>query len=118
MTLPTVYRFKHLKERGIVDSWPQLKNLIDNYGFPAGRLTSPQVRTWTEDEIAEWYASRPIGPGVAKGVCARLKAEKAARLGEQSKQEAAIVKALPISEGYPIREIAEIVATKGINAIP
>ena len=82
-------RFRDIKGQGIADSWPQLKNLIDNYGFPPGRLTSPQIRTWTEDEIAEWYASRPTGPGVVKGVCARLKAEKAARLRDQSKQEAA-----------------------------
>jgi predicted DNA-binding transcriptional regulator AlpA len=118
MTLPTVYRFKHVKERGIVDSWPQLKNLIDNYGFPPGRLTSPQIRAWTEDEIAEWYASRPIGPGIAKGVCARLKAEKVARRGEQSKQDAAVMKAVPSSEVDPIRKIAEVVATKGINDTP
>ena len=29
-----------------------------------------------------------------------------------------VMKALPISEGYLIREIAEVVATKGVNATP
>jgi predicted DNA-binding transcriptional regulator AlpA len=73
-------RFRDLKKRGLVDSWPQLKNLIDNCNFPPGRLISPQVRTWDEQEIADWYASRPVEPGPAKGVAARLKAAKAARV--------------------------------------
>jgi predicted DNA-binding transcriptional regulator AlpA len=78
--LPTFLRFRDLKERNVVDSWPQLNNLIDNYGFPPGRLTSPQIRVWTESEIAEWLASRPTEKGRAKGVCRRLKDEKALRL--------------------------------------
>lgn len=65
--LPTFIRFRDLKVRGVVNSWPQLKNLIDRYGFPSGRLTSPQIRVWTEDEVAEWLASRPIEPGPPKG---------------------------------------------------
>jgi len=80
--LPVIYRFKNLRERGIVDSRPQLKNLIDNYGFPPGRLLSPQVRGWTEEEVTEWLASRPTAPGVARGACGRLKAAKASRLEE------------------------------------
>jgi hypothetical protein len=55
---------------------------------PEASTASP-VGTWTDDEITEWYARRPTGPGVVKGVCARLKAEKAARLREHSQQEAA-----------------------------
>jgi len=80
--LPVFYRFKNLKALGIADSRPQLKNLIDNYGFPTGRLLSPQVRGWTEEEVTEWLASRPRAPGVARGACGRLKAAKAARLKE------------------------------------
>ena len=57
--LPTLLRFRDLKERGYVDSHPQLKHLIEKYGFPRGRLASPHIRTWTVDEVAEWYASRP-----------------------------------------------------------
>ena len=53
-------RFRDLKARGIVDSWPQLNNLIKKYGFPRGRMLSPNVRAWDEEkEIEPWLASRP-----------------------------------------------------------
>ena len=60
MPLPTILRFKDLQQRGIVKNREQLENLKKNYGFPLGRWMSPNTRTWTEDEIAEWYQSRPI----------------------------------------------------------
>jgi hypothetical protein len=65
-------RYRDLKERGIVDSWAQLANLIRKCGFPAGRMLSPNCRIWDEqDEIEPWLASRPVeGPeprGAAKG---------------------------------------------------
>jgi hypothetical protein len=54
-------RFRDLKARGIVDSWPQLKNIQEKHGFPLGRLLSPQVRVWDEqEEIEPWLASRPV----------------------------------------------------------
>jgi hypothetical protein len=63
-------RFADLRERGVVDSWAQLRRLIDHCGFPQGRMLSPNQRTWDEAEIAAWYASRPVeGPeprGAAK----------------------------------------------------
>jgi predicted DNA-binding transcriptional regulator AlpA len=63
-------RFAALKARGIVESWPQLKRLQKHYGFPQGRMLSPNVRTWTEAEIDDWYETRPVeGPaprGAAK----------------------------------------------------
>ena len=31
-------RFRDLKARQIVDSWPQLRNLIEKYDFPRGRM--------------------------------------------------------------------------------
>ena len=65
--LPTYIRFRDLKERGIVDSWPQLKFMIDNYGFPAGRLASPQVRIWSEDEVADYLANPPFLPARLRG---------------------------------------------------
>ena len=63
-------RFHDLRERGVVDSWAQLRRLIDHHGFPQGRMLSPNQRTWTEEEIDAWYKSRPVeGPeprGAAK----------------------------------------------------
>jgi hypothetical protein len=53
-------RFADLKARGIVHSWPQLKNLQRLHDFPQGKMLSPNVRTWTEEEIDAYYASRPI----------------------------------------------------------
>lgn len=52
-------RFKHLKQRRIVENWPQLKRLIDLHGFPPGRLLGVNTRAWTEDEIDEWIETRP-----------------------------------------------------------
>jgi predicted DNA-binding transcriptional regulator AlpA len=63
-------RFRDLQERGIVKSWPQLKRLTEKYGFPKGRMISPNIRTWTEAEVDAWFESRPTtGPaprGAAK----------------------------------------------------
>jgi predicted DNA-binding transcriptional regulator AlpA len=53
-------RFKDLKERGVVNNWPTLLNWIGNGHFPPGRKIGPNSRAWTEDEISEWYATRPI----------------------------------------------------------
>lgn len=54
-------RFKHLQQRGIVDSWAQLRRLQEKHGFPLGRLLGPNTRTWDEDkEIEPWLASRPV----------------------------------------------------------
>jgi hypothetical protein len=63
-------RFSDLKARGIVKSWTQLKRLIELYGFPAGRMVSPNIRAWTDEEIDEYVESCPVeGPpprGAAK----------------------------------------------------
>jgi predicted DNA-binding transcriptional regulator AlpA len=73
-------RFRELKERNIVRSWTQLKNLINNYGFPPGRMTGGN-RTWTDEEVTEWREQCPVeGPelrGAAKiRAAARKKAAK------------------------------------------
>jgi predicted DNA-binding transcriptional regulator AlpA len=60
-------RFRDLKALGIVDSWAQLDNLVKKYGFPAGRMISPNARAWTEDEIDLWYASRPTDSPPPRG---------------------------------------------------
>jgi hypothetical protein len=64
-------RFRDLQARGIVKSWAQLKRLIQEYGFPPGRMISPNIRVWSEEEeIGPWLKNRPVaGPeprGAAK----------------------------------------------------
>jgi hypothetical protein len=64
------FRFRDLKNRGLVNSRPQLKRLVEERGFPAGRMLSPNVRAWTDEEIERYESSRPVaGPelrGIAK----------------------------------------------------
>ena len=59
--------FHDLKARGIVNSWAQLDNLVTKYGFPAGRMISPNARAWAEDELDTWFASRPTDSPPARG---------------------------------------------------
>jgi predicted DNA-binding transcriptional regulator AlpA len=54
-------RYSDLKARKIVNNRATLANWIKNYGFPPGKMLGPNTRTWTPDEIAEYYASRPDG---------------------------------------------------------
>jgi predicted DNA-binding transcriptional regulator AlpA len=55
-------RYRDLVERGIVNNRPTLANWIRDRGFPPGQLTGPNSRTWGEDEVQEYLASRPIKP--------------------------------------------------------
>ena len=56
----TLLRFKHLKQRHIVENWPQLKRWIETQDFPPGRYLGPNSRAWTEDEIDDWLDTRPV----------------------------------------------------------
>jgi predicted DNA-binding transcriptional regulator AlpA len=53
-------RFPDLVAKGIVNSRMTLKRLIDAQGFPPGRLITPNARAWTEEEVDDWVASRPV----------------------------------------------------------
>jgi hypothetical protein len=55
-------RYRDLVADGIVRNRPTLRNWIKKRGFPPGQLTGPNSRTWAEDEVEEWLASRPTGP--------------------------------------------------------
>jgi predicted DNA-binding transcriptional regulator AlpA len=55
-------RFRDLVAHGIVNNRVTLKNWIALYGFPPGQLTGPNSRTWTEDEVEDWIAHRPVEP--------------------------------------------------------
>ena len=66
-------RYADLKDRQIVKSRAPLKNLIEKYGFPPGRMLGPNTRAWDEQtEIAAWLdllpARSPVRPrrGAAK----------------------------------------------------
>jgi hypothetical protein len=49
--------FKHRKAQNIVKDYRDLKNKIEELGFPPGRMTGP--RTWTDQELEEWHQSLP-----------------------------------------------------------
>jgi hypothetical protein len=51
-------RFLDLKARGIVNSWPGLKDAVEKYDFPTGRYAGRR-RVWTEQEIDEWVDGLP-----------------------------------------------------------
>jgi predicted DNA-binding transcriptional regulator AlpA len=76
-TIPTFLRFKDLQARRIVTSWPQLRHMQRQYGFPPGRLLGANSRAWTEAEIQEWLASCPVEP--SQHVMERAEKSKRAR---------------------------------------
>jgi predicted DNA-binding transcriptional regulator AlpA len=55
-------RFRDLLERGIINNRPTLQNWIRERGFPPGQLTGPNSRTWGENEVEAYLASRPTAP--------------------------------------------------------
>lgn len=55
----TLWRYRDLKQRGFVNSRAQLKQMIDKYNFPSGKLLSPNCRTWTDVEVIAYYETRP-----------------------------------------------------------
>jgi hypothetical protein len=69
--LPHFVRFKDLKARGIVTSWPQLQRMQQEYGFPTGRLLGANMRAWTVEEVEEWLSKCPFDPSpasIARGI--------------------------------------------------
>ena len=57
--LPVFVRYRDLKAAGLVANWPTLLRMIDEEGFPEGRLLSPNVRAWMLDEVERWLETRP-----------------------------------------------------------
>ena len=77
--MPTKFvRFPVLQQRGIVKSWPMLKRRIERDGFPPGRMIGPNSRAWTEDEIEDWIASRPVAGPEPRGIAKRRRASMTA----------------------------------------
>jgi hypothetical protein len=57
--LPVYVRYRDLQAAGLVNSWNQLANMVDNEGFPPGVLLSPNIRAWRLADIESWLATRP-----------------------------------------------------------
>jgi predicted DNA-binding transcriptional regulator AlpA len=53
-------RYKDLKERRTFNSRMTLHRAIKSGAFPPGRMLSPNVRAWTEEETIAYENSRPI----------------------------------------------------------
>ena len=59
--MPTnLIRFADLKKRGIVQNWPTLRLWIERENFPPGIRLGANTRAWTEAEIEDWIAARPL----------------------------------------------------------
>jgi len=58
--VPKFLRLKNLEELGIAKTHQAVRHMQIHCGFPLGRLLGPGTRVWTEDEINEWLASRPV----------------------------------------------------------
>jgi predicted DNA-binding transcriptional regulator AlpA len=64
VTIPRFLRQADLTERQISSGGRQTDYLIKHHEFPTGRMLSPLIRGWTEEEVSGWLATRPI-----KGHC-------------------------------------------------
>jgi predicted DNA-binding transcriptional regulator AlpA len=59
-TIPNFVTQADLREKRISSGKAQTDYLIKHHGFPPGRMLSPQIRGWTESEIGDWLATRPL----------------------------------------------------------
>ena len=66
-TQSPLVRFADLKARKIVNNRATLANWISSEGFPPGRMLGPNTRAWTEQEINDWLAARPLGADLQHG---------------------------------------------------
>jgi hypothetical protein len=55
-------RYSDLVALGLFRNRVSLSNAIKKYGFPEGKRTTPNNRTWGETEIKRWIDSRPTEP--------------------------------------------------------
>jgi predicted DNA-binding transcriptional regulator AlpA len=70
-------RYNDLHAKGVVKSRAQLKNLIEKYNFPPGRMLGPNTRTWDEPVIDEWMESCPTASTMPLRGGAKRRAEQA-----------------------------------------
>jgi hypothetical protein len=97
-------RFKDLRRLGVVSSWPQLRYMQENYGFPTGLLLGANTRAWRVTEVAAWLADRPTEPSRAvvdraqKSIHARKERAECRDKASRAESEAALIapKLLPV----------------------
>ena len=70
-------RYNDLVENGVVSSRMTLKRMIDDQGFPPGRLVTPNARAWTEAEVNQWIEERPVARKASTRKAAENTAEAA-----------------------------------------
>ena len=71
-------RFRDLKARNIVKNWPNLKRKVKYQGFPPGRMTGPNERSWTEEEIDAYREGCPVEGPEPRGAAKKNRDRKAA----------------------------------------
>ena len=57
--LEELLRFKDLQRLGVVNSWPQLRYMQQNYNFPSGLLLGVNSRAWRASDIKQWLDACP-----------------------------------------------------------
>jgi hypothetical protein len=62
MSLSPRLNFKDLQSKGIVKNRATLRNLIKRSKFPPGKLTGPNSRTWSEEEVEAYVAQCTTDP--------------------------------------------------------
>ena len=73
-------KYKDLVGRQIVSNRPQLKRLQELYGFPLGRMLSPNCRTWTKSRNPRLVRDAPRYRAGANARCCSAQArDKAGR---------------------------------------
>jgi hypothetical protein len=60
--LPTYCRYDDLRKARICSSWPQLRRMVTEQGFPVGIMISPNVRAFPVHEVLHWLRTRPVEP--------------------------------------------------------
>lgn len=58
--LPTHLRFTDLVAANIARNWTTLGRLIEDEGFPPGKMLGRNTRVWTLESVTDWLAARPI----------------------------------------------------------
>jgi hypothetical protein len=92
-----LWRYRDLKDARIVNSRMTLKRLIDSGRLASGRLISPNVRAWTDEEIDALITNAPT----ARKPGARKSAEGHIRSRASRRRDSAAAHEFPTKEVQP-----------------